>query len=310
MSIFERELARELENRPLVPVLILAFFQSTFSIFSKLLAGELYTYQQITIRTLFAVIFFLFFFSGRLRKTTWKDIPNFDIFLTFIRAMVTFAIAIPFMIAALVNTTVANTVFIGAIPLTPIWGFLFFHERISVKTILALSIGFIGAIILCHPTSSLSFGKGEVYALISNVSLSLVFALRRMHSPKLTDVELSAIYTSFGSLIALGISLFAGEPPLFSISWFALSLSIFAGLAIVFTSILASFTYRRISLALAGAGLALQSFFAPLLSFFIFHEQITPSMLIGGAFIFASVYGVSVTTKNTSKILQNLERRL
>lgn len=134
-------------------------------------------------------------------------------FLLLFRAFTYYVVGVTLFSQAIILTKYSNVSFIGAIPMTAIYGFILLKEKATLAKVALIVLAFVGVLLISVRDYSniFSWGYGEVLALISTVSYSLCLVTRKWHSNLLNNKEITQI-TFFLALILLFItSFFFGE---------------------------------------------------------------------------------------------------
>jgi len=180
---------------------------------------------------------------------------------------------------------------------TPIFTAILAHfftqdEKLNIKTILGISIGFIGMFILIDPTGVDSFEYGVIIALVSAFSFGLAAILAKMlkdHDP---------LFVIFGMLsvssLIMFILFFDSLLEFESLSYEPLIDIISLG---VLSTAIAYILYFYLLFRVGAVRLLLVTYLVPisaiLLGVFFLNEQITFQMILGIIFIFISLLVVN-----------------
>ncbi|MEO0342052.1 MAG: DMT family transporter [Pseudomonadota bacterium] len=198
-----------------------------------------------------------------------------------------------------VNT--AAVLFFTAPIFASILGVVFHKEAIGPRRIIAIAIGFIGAVIVCEPFSVL--GSGNALGYSAALAASLFFALALTMSRGLAEADGVFSTVLSASVIATLISLpvFVGGLSMVA-DWttllIALSFVAIAGLArnvadveqyhFGEAAIIAPFSYLRLIIVATGA-------------YWLFGELPTIPTLIGGSIIIASTLYIAIRERQLNR---------
>ena len=182
--------------------------------------------------------------------------------------------------------------FIQSIPFAAILGWLLFRERLTYRKILFLTIAYIGVLIISIKdySSLTSFGKGELFSLVSTMCFSLSYVAHKWQSKYLTDKEITQILLAMGTVVLFGTSVLLGEK-LPIVNWELLSILslLMTGLLNAVNIYLINYGFRHVHAVLASNILMLESIFALVLAIIFYREFPNLKELVGGIVIIASV---------------------
>jgi drug/metabolite transporter (DMT)-like permease len=217
--------------------------------------------------------------------------------LLVLRSITLYLFGVTLISKAYTETLYSNVSFIGALPLTAIFGFILLKEKVSFQKILFVLIGFLGVVIIAvHDYSHVfKWGQGELLTLIATVSFSLSYIFRKWQSDILNNKEISVIIFLISTLLLFISSLLLGEklPHTSSFSTFTVLIIILAGLGNVANLFLTNYGFKKVQAVLAGNILMLESVFAVIIGFLFFRELPTFNDIIGGLLILSSAYMIN-----------------
>lgn len=213
------------------------------------------------------------------------------------RVVVGYLLAASLYRQSLILTKISNVTFIQSIPFAGVFGWLLFREKFTLQKMLLLLIAYLGVLLIAvKDYSSLfsSFGKGELFSLISSALFSLSYVSRKWQSDFLDDKEITQILLFLGTLLLLVASLLKRES-LPTINWQgALLLSIFfTGLFNTVNIFLINYGFKNVKVVLASNILTLEAVFALVLAFIFYKELPILKELLGGIIIILSVIGMN-----------------
>lgn len=236
----------------------------------------------------------LIIFSKDLDVGKLKRVSRKEWVVLFLRSLFIYVLGVTLYSRAVIEAKISNVSFVGALPFVAILGFLFLREQITAKKILYVIIGFIGVILVAVKSYAnlLSWGQGEILALVSSFFLACSFIARRWHSKLLNDQEISVLMFAIGTALLVGVSLFTHEhlAPPSTWSFFLIQVIFFAGLINVAHAYLSNYGFANVDAVPANNILILTAVFATILALFIYGEVPTMKELIGGVLIILSAY--------------------
>ncbi|MCB0337820.1 MAG: DMT family transporter, partial [Bdellovibrionales bacterium] len=204
-------------------------------------------------------------------------------------------VGINFVLFAFANAPMANVAWLGALPYAALWGMLINRDRMSGKELLALFASVVGAIGMMLPlhASDLSFGVGEMAAMIGNalLAISMVVSKRLVEE---SNHSFAHLWSSIGlALLSLPIVLFLeGLPPMLSMS--KLSLLVIGGALWATNGMLVIFGFSHLKAGVANGIIALEGVWSLLFGYLYFVELPTSQSIIGGALITLSALAMSM----------------
>lgn len=180
---------------------------------------------------------------------------------------------------------------------TPIFTALLAHfftkdEKLNLKTIVGIGLGFVGMFILLSPNRSFSFEYGVIIALFSAFSFAVAGILGKLLK------EYNPLVSAFGMLSASTVSMILFFPQeIVQIQVNSLMELQDIVLLAVFSTAIAYMIYFRLLFKIGVVKLLLVTYLVPLsasfLGVFFLDEIITRSMIIGSFFIFISLWMVN-----------------
>ncbi len=202
--------------------------------------------------------------------------------------------AIGFIIA-LKLTSVANALFLSSCAplLSAILGFLVLGERLDVRQIGAVALGFCGLTVIVGGGFETGHIAGDVWGLLCALSFAIVSVCMRL-APKCDFRPAMVGYGVFSALVAAGVAYGEGAtltpPPLEALSAFA------AGFVLMGLGF-ALFLRGAPSVPAVGQTLLAQTetIFGPVWVWLAFGETPAVTTLVGGAVIFAAVVAMALS---------------
>lgn len=161
---------------------------------------------------------------------------------------------------------------------------LVLKEKPRLSRVAALVFGFVGVLIVLRPTQ-VPIGMGALMALAGAIGLAAVALLLKFSAGRETSLRIVWLNLVVTVPVALLICLPVWSTP----SLLAIGLMAVQGIG----GLLAQFAFAR-AMRLADASLLVTIDFirlplAAALGFFLFHEMVEPTVLVGGAIVLASI---------------------
>jgi drug/metabolite transporter (DMT)-like permease len=279
-------------KKGIVALVLLALVWGALPLLPRYLSLSFTVFQQVYLRMFTGLIILFLIFRRNLRPEILSRLPAREWFLLACRAALYYVFGVTLFTQALLMTKIINVSAIGVIPMTAILGFIFLKEKITLFKVAAVMLAAAGAMIISvQDWANLTFfGVGELFALISNLFISLALITRKLHSPKLNDREIATVTLLFAGLFVFTLSLATGEGlPLTGWNTGAIVALLLSGLLNAGVSFFANYGFSRVEAAAGNNILVLEPVFAGLFAFLIFRETPVFRELIGGALIIVSV---------------------
>lgn len=176
----------------------------------------------------------------------------------------------------------------------PIFGLLFFHKKFYYQILLAISIGFIGVVIVLNPHTN-GFNFTAIYAIGAAIFMALAGLLIRKASETDDSVTTAFYFFFFGTIISGLVSI-----PF----WTKMDLSVYgfimlSGVLLFATQYACSVAFQYIEASLASALFYSEIIFATLVNIFIFKHYPPLETYVGMVLI---IIGGLLTIKIQKKI--------
>ncbi len=282
-------------KKGIAALVILAFVFATMGVFARYLGTEFALFEQTYLRIGLAFLFGIILFARDLRVERLGTLPRKDALVLIGRAVALY-LGVVLFTEAVLHAKYGNASFIATIPLLPLFGYVFLKEKLGLRTLAYIGVGFAGmALIAVQDLRDLQFGYGELMALLSAFAFDISYVARRFHSDHLNNKESTVFMFFFGALFLFITSLALGEP-LPNISEFSpILLFTLAGASLfnVANLYLTNYGFERVKVGIAGNILTLEVVFALLYGILLFHEMPLLRELVGGALIVFSVYQIN-----------------
>lgn len=281
------------EHQKGVVVLVwLAFIYAIMGVFVRYLSTSFAIFQQIYLRMFAAFLLSLVFFNKSLDLSKIKRITVKEWFLLALRSFSFYILGVNLFTRALLLTKYSNVSFIGSLPLTALFGFILFREKLTLRKVLLVTLAFVGVSLISIRDYSnlLSWGRGDFFALVSAVFFSFAYVTRKWHSDLLTNKEITSLILLIGSVMLFLASLLSGEPmPIHGWGWGILLAVLASGFFNVLNNFLSQYGFQKVEAVHASNILTLESPFAVLIGLLIFSEFPALKELFGGLLIVLSV---------------------
>ncbi|OGK32115.1 hypothetical protein A3F57_03525 [Candidatus Roizmanbacteria bacterium RIFCSPHIGHO2_12_FULL_36_11] len=292
---------RDEKKKGVGALVLLAFGFGMIAITARYLSFYFTLFQQLYLSVGVAFILSLFIFPKSLSLKRLKKIPQKDWGNMLFRVIIGYLIGAPLYRESLTLTKISNVTFIQSIPFAAVFGFILFKEKFTLKKFLLLALAFLGVILISvHDYSSLtSFGKGEVFSLISSAMFSLSYVSRKWQTDFLNDKEISQILLFLGMVVLFVASILNGERlPLIIWQGILLTSIFFTGFFNAINIFLINYGFKQVKAVLASNILTLEAIFALILAFIFYRELPNFKELFGGALIIGSVIQMNRLEEN------------
>lgn len=276
-------------------LVVLAWVFATMAIFPRFLESHFLLFQQTYLRIGVAFFITFLFLLRYTDKSKFKIVSKKDFFVIVLRA-ISLYLGVLLFTEAVLHTKLANASFVAALPLLPIFGYIFFRESLQLKTVAYILIGFIGVLFIASSGGvDISFGYGELMALLSLLAFDLSYIARRWHTNVLNNLETACLMFGVGTVFLFITSLFfqEGVPSPEQFTFFTVSILVIAGIFNVANLYLTNYGFQHAKVAVAGNIITLEVVFALLYGFFLFQETPVLREVIGSILVLVSVFQVN-----------------
>lgn len=284
------------QQKGVLALILLAFGFGMIAITVRYLSYHYTLFQQLYLSVGVAFIFSLFIFQRSLTLKKLKEIPTKDWGIMLFRVVVGYLLAASLYRQSLTLTKISNVTFIQSIPFAGLFGWLLFREKFTLQKMLWLLTAYLGVLLIAVKdySSIFSFGKGELFSLISSALFSLSYVSRKWQTNYLNDKEITQILLFSGTVILLLASFIKGEGlPSLNFKWL-LFLSIFlTGFFNAINIFLINYGFRNVKAVLASNILTLEAVFALVLAVIFYKEFPSIKEILGGVVIILSVIGMN-----------------
>lgn len=284
------------KEKGVLALVLLSLVFASMGLFARFLATSFTTYQQVYLRMFAALILSMLVFKSQVNLNKFKKVSKKDWVIIILRAVSFALFGIVLLTKALLIAKYSNVSFIGALPITAVFGFILLGEKFSFKKVSWVIVSFIGVVLISVKDYShlLNWGQGEVLTLIASIFFGISYVARKWQSNFLSNKELTIINFVFASLSVFLASIFTGESfPTTGWNW-QIFIAIFgAGLFNVINMFLTNYGFQKVEAVLASNILTLESFFALIFGFIFYGEIPLFKDLFGGIIIIIAVLALN-----------------
>ncbi len=287
-------------RKGVISLIVLAFVFATMGVFARYLSTSFELFEQTYLRIGFAFLLGVVLFYKDINWSKLRALPRRDVGILIFRA-ITLYLGVTLFTEAILHTKYGNASFVSTLPLLPLFGYIFLKERLSLRTITYIGIGFIGILfITITDFDHLTVGYGELMALLSMLAFDFSYIARRWHSDYLNNKESTVFMFVAGAIFLFATSLALGEglPTPDQFTLIIIGTLLLAALFNVANLYLTNYGFERVKVGVAGNILTLETVFALLYSLFLFGESPLLREYIGGTLVVLSVYLVNRQESN------------
>lgn len=282
-----------------------AFGYAVLGMNSRLLNVGFAPATQVYVRVLLGFVLSIIFFGKNLRINRLRTIPKQDTIWLLLMGVFGYAGSVLFATLASLNTKLVNASVIGAtVPFVVyIYSYFFLKEKIRWPLLINLVLALYGITIIAAksltPTLE-NFGIGEVYAVLSVLSLGWWSIGRKMLTDHLHDKEITVVTMLIAGLTCLLVALIQGEP----LVWHAFTLPpVIIGITVgailnLALTYMETFAFKNINLVFGNQLLMTSTIFSLIGGMIFYKEFITMPEIIGGLIILSTVWYANTLVKN------------
>jgi drug/metabolite transporter (DMT)-like permease len=263
------------------------------SVWIRMMATSFATWQQVYLRLLVAAVLALIVFRKGLGSSFWSQITPRDWVIYVLRSFAAFTVGIGFVTVAVQHTQISTVSFISSVPVLALFAWVMFRERVKPDVLVVIAISFVGlGLITNFDLANFRLGLGELSAIICLVGFDISYVMARMHNPKFSNYQNTAVLLLIGWVPLLILSLLSHEKlptHVGLIAWIGLAASAIMNLTGLY---LVNYVFSNLKAHVAGNILLLEGVFAMIVGFVLYGEALTVHELIGAAIIIVSAYAV------------------
>lgn len=282
-------------KKGVIALVLLAWVFATMGVLARYLDASFDLFEQTYLRIGLAFLIGAVIFGRSITVTKLKTLPYRDVLVLIFRSVCLYTGVVLFT-EGLLHTKLSNASFVAALPLLPLFGYFFLKEKIKLKTIMYILVGFLGILLIgVRDFTQLSFGYGEFMALLSVIAFDFSYVGRRWHSNHLNDKESAVFMFAVGALFLFVSSILAGEslPATREFTPWIIGTLIVAALFNILNLTLTNYGFNKVKVAVAGNILTLETVIALGYSIFLFQETPILQELVGSILVLLSVWQVN-----------------
>lgn len=290
-------------------VVLTAIF-ATMSVLARFLSTDFTILQQVYLRVFVAMLLAFAVFHKHLRWKKIARLPLREWGVIAFRGFVTYSVGVVLISWAATTTLIGNISFIAALPFVPLLGFLFLKEKVTWWKLAFVLASLLGVSLLAVRDFSnvLSWGFGDIVAIIATLGFAVGYVTRRWHSGVLNNQEITTLTFVWGAGFVFVLSLFLGEgaPPL-DAPWGVWLAVLAGGIFNVANLFLVNYSFEHVDAVRAGNLLNLEAAWGLLFGFLVYQEWPSWYGLFGGIIIVASTIGMNMYTRRNETKLAPLQ---
>jgi drug/metabolite transporter (DMT)-like permease len=278
-----------------IALVVLAWTFATMGIFARYLSGEFALFEQVYLRIGLAFLVGILAFYPRCNFKKIYLLPKKDFFVLVLRSICLY-VGVVMITAAFLHTKYSNATFAASLPVMPLLGFILLKERIKIRTVFFILLGFFGlALMVFKDLQITSVGQGEILAFGSLLFFDLSYVGRKLHSDYLNNYENTVFMFAIGAIFLFSTSMMIGEtlPTMTQFSLLTIAVLALAAICNVANLFLTNYGFQNVKVAVASNILTLEAVFALLYGIFLFREIPTLYEWIGSILILLSVFLVN-----------------
>jgi len=278
-------------QKGITALVLMTFLNSIMGIWVRFLGEHFMTFQQVAARALIGFIIGILVYHKRVRILNLFKKSRKDLLLLLFRSL-SLVIGIGLFTVSIMKTKFANVHFIFSLPMTAFLGIVFLRERLTFKKAGLLFVGFFGVILISFEgfSDGLSFGLGEILALISTFFYSLTFISRKWFSKNIKNEEIAVFGAFFTFCYAVILSQLFGDGinEFLTVNPFLLIIIFLAGLTFILINYFGSYGFEKVQAIIANNILVLESVFGLLFGLLLYNEIPVLREVLGGIIIVIS----------------------
>ena len=283
-------------NKGVASLFLLTFGFGLIAVVVRYLSDFYTQYQQLYLTVGSGFLFSLVVFPLSLKPNRLRSIPTKDWLIMLMRVTFGYLIAGFLYRQSITLTKISNVVFIQGIPFAGIYGWLFFREKFTYKKLALLLLAYCGVLLVSVKDYStiLSFGRGELYSLISAALFSFTFVSRKWQTKFLSNQEITQLLLFLGTLILFAASIIGGEGlPTINTQLLVLLSVLVVGFLNATNLLLINYGFNKVNAVLAGNILTLEGVFAFILAYLFYRELPSSKEILGSTIIVLSVLAMN-----------------
>lgn len=274
---------------------------------TKICLNTVTPFYSLTIR--FALAFFVFILL--FRKKIIKDVTKESLPGLFIICLFN-AVSFIFSTLSLLATAANISGFLMALSVvfTPFLSAVVLKKKTNIHVIGAIAIVVAGMYFLCGNSGQFQFGIGELFALLSSISLAVTLIYTSKHVSSIGPMALSTAQAGFTALISFGFALiFEDSTILFSIpasGWGTLIYLAFGCTCIAY--MLQNHALKQVSAVFVSLSFCMEPIFTAIASYPLLGETLSVKGILGAILIIIGTIIASILPsfkeEDTEKIVE------
>lgn len=284
------------KQKGILALVFLAICYGLLPVFPRYLDLSFTLLQQVYLRIFCGFIFVFLIFKKKIDLNKIKKLSLKEFATIFLRGFSYYFLGVVLFTQALLLTKISNVSFVQALPMTSILGFILLKEKFTVKKMMLIFLCFFGvSLISVKDFSTITFGEGELIALLSLFFISLGLISRRWQAKTIlndSEITLIMLFLSFLTISVASV-IFGDGLPINNWSVGTLSVLIFGGLTMAAAAFFMNYGFARASAVVGGVLTSLDPLITTVLAFILFKEIPTMRELSGGLIILASAVGIN-----------------
>ena len=248
------------------------------------------TFYYSLIRFSFGLVLFLLLFPRRIFRAVRRDNLKHVLIISFFNAVEYIFGTLALSLSA---ATVASFLMSLSVIFVPFIAYFAAGKRISPALIPAIALSVAGTYLMCGNMGQVSFGWGEVIALLCSVSMACGMVFANKYGDENIDLSyLAAMQCLLAAVLSLPLFLLSGEAwiPFASYNRDAVLCVVFTVVgSTCLTFVLQNLTLRHLSPTVASITFASESVFTMIFSYLILREALPVIGVLGGMLILGGV---------------------
>lgn len=261
---------------------------------TRYLSGGLGLYEQWYLRYAIGFVVGVLLFGRYFSFRKFLHLPAQEWAVLLFRTVIGQVVAIALFTLAVQRAKVGLIAFIHVLPMCSVLGILLFHEKLSWRRGVLLTLSFVGAaiVVVGSPGDLFDINFGALLALVGLVFYAFMLVTRRWHTNALNNHEISVALTGIGGVVMYGLSVVLYHRWMIPVDhWNSgfTAILVVAGCLVIASNFLSNYGFEHVSAVIASNILALEAVFGTLFGFVFYRELLSGRDIVGGLIILASV---------------------
>ena len=291
-----------IQKKKLAVILLIlcALGYSLLTISIRLMGKGLEPMTQVYLRVFLGFLISILFFRRKIDLGRFRKLKKKDVIALFLMGIVSYSVSVYFITLGALRTTLLNV----AVVYSTVTFFAYFYSILVFKAkfkgtvVLLLLLTLTGIVFMSAKTFRPSFsniGMGEVYVLLSAITLAWFGIGRKLISDKFNDQEITVASMLIAFVSAFILALLLGEK--FALKDF-LQLEVVIGLIIgavinFLETYLQNFAFKHVNIVLGNQILLLESFFSLIFGYFFYRELFNLPVIAGALLVIGSIFVIN-----------------